>query len=225
MRRHEGEKLGLSRVVKIIAGISIVICAFLTAEVVFFYRILSKSYSPEKTACMVILPEAKERFIEGGRLASAGYAPNFSIIGFDSKKSKVWADKYGFPEAINQIISGKSRSTFEDTLNITKISKEHGFGSILLVTSTYHLPRTSFLLRMLMPEPGIKVNLYGVSSAGVSTLDWKESPTGRKMIFNEMVKFWGGSIELCVYKATGSLISDSTLYLKLKNFVSTWILF
>jgi len=212
-------------VVKIIVGISVVMCVFLTAEVVFFYRILSKNYSSEKAACMVILPEAKGRFIEGGRLARAGYAPNFSIIGFDSKKSKMWADKYGFPKSINQIISGKSRSTFEDALNITRISKEHAFGSILLVTSTYHLPRTSFLVRMLMTEPAIKMNLYGVSSAGASTLNRIGSPAGRKMIFNEMVKFWGSILELGVYKTTGNLISDRTLYLKLKKFIRTWVLF
>ena len=60
---------------------SVVMCVFLAAEVIYFYCILSKSYSPEKSDCMVILPEAKERIIEGGRLAREGYAPNFTIVG------------------------------------------------------------------------------------------------------------------------------------------------
>ena len=211
--------------IKIVVGMLVVMCVFLAAEVIYFYFILSKNYSPEKSGCIFILPEAKERIIEGTRLAREGFAPNFTIIGQDSPKLRAWAEKFGIQGSINQIISGKSRSTFEDTLNIAKITKEHGFGSILIVTSTYHLPRTSFLLRTLIANPSFMVNLYGISSDSVSALDQKQSPSDRKMIFNEMIKFWGSVVELCVYKSTGNLISDIPTYIRIKKFVSSWILF
>lgn len=211
--------------IKIVVGMSVVMCVFLAAEVIYFYFIFSKNYSPEKSDCIVILPEAKERIIEGCRLAREGYAPNFTIVGKDSSKLKVWAEKFGLPGSINQIITGKSRSTFEDALNIKNISTEHGFGSILIVTSTYHLPRTSFLLRTLIANPSIMIKLYGVSRAEVSASDQKKTSADRKMIFHEMIKFWGSIIEMCVYKSTGNLISDIPTYIRIKKFASSWILF
>lgn len=74
------------------------------------------------------------------------------------------------------------------------------------MTSSYHLPRSYFLLRFTLAGSGIEIQLYGVNNPGT---DMKF-----KIVLLEMTKFWGSFFELCYYVITGGVIPDNAILRK-----------
>ena len=130
------------------------------------------------------------------RLANLGYAPYLVISPASENLLITYNKKYELSPGIKQIVEDKASSTFENALYTSKIIESLGFDSVILVTSSYHLPRSYFLLRALLLTSKVDVQPYGVAGAQRNGTNWLDSSVERRKVFNEMVDFWGSLYEL-----------------------------
>jgi len=205
----------------------------------------------EKADLIVVFPSENERIAAGLQLAEKGYAPNFTVAGISKESLKLCLIKYNdLPASVKPLISGRSNTTFEDALTTRQILQKHKFKSVILVTSTYHLPRAYFLLRVMTSGMNVKIDRYGVDKkrrllaasnlkpedAGINVNANAKGPQEvhkeqraktlkRKLIYNEMIKFWTSLVEMAGYTVTGRLLTDSPFCLKTRKFLKTNFLF
>lgn len=193
----------------------------IVGEAVYFYHIISKSNTIEKTDIIVVFAGEPERIKAGYKLASSGYAHLLVISPADTKKLKTYDEKNGLPKDVRHLVEDKARTTFENAVYTKKIISEQKFDSVILVTSLYHMPRSYFLLRMVLAGSNVRVQTYGVDTC----LSSGEAAHHRiaKRLYNEMAKFWASNVELLSYKMRGGLpeqnIRDSGVIKWLKSVV------
>jgi uncharacterized SAM-binding protein YcdF (DUF218 family) len=104
-----------------------------------------------------------ERVVEAVKLYRAGYAPYLLMSGgplawklTDAEWMKKQAEESGVP-AGRILLQDRSRSTLEDGKFSLPIVKQHGFRSIILVTSPQHTRRAGRVFRKMFGREGIKV--------------------------------------------------------------------
>jgi len=76
--------------------------------------------------------------------------------------------------------------------------------SSLLVTLWNHMPRSYFLLKAMTGGSEV-IQPHPIATGSVDLTNWYRHRTGWKMVYNEMVEFWGSLIELARYKVSGEL--------------------
>ena len=173
----------------------------LAAQAVYFYHIQSANPALEKSDIIAILPAAEDRIKAGYELGKLEYAPTLTIVGV-SKAGQMADSRYrGFPSNVRRVFTDKSRSTFEDALNIKNLVNEHDFKSVTLVTSSYHMPRAYLLLKILLSGSGVRVERFGTTkdsakggSKGTHLFG------GGRIVLVEMMKFWGSCFEMLTHK-------------------------
>jgi vancomycin permeability regulator SanA len=92
--------------------------------------------------------------------------------------------KNGVPETIRALPGGKSRSTFEDVYQTAKVIKENQFSSVIVVTSSYHLPRSLFLLKVYLKILGQDVRIQGFA-----VVEAEKSDEKLRQYSNGVIKF------------------------------------
>lgn len=65
--------------------------------------------------------------------------------------------------------------------------RSHGFRSLLLVTSSYHLPRATMELRSVLPD--VELIPYPVAPTSVDLKHWYEDISATKLLLREYMKY------------------------------------
>jgi uncharacterized SAM-binding protein YcdF (DUF218 family) len=222
--------------------LSVLLCILLVVIIVqgaYFLTAGPENTIIEKADLIVVFPAENERVAAGLLLAKEGYAPNFTVAGITKENLRLYLKKYKYlPASVKPLVSPGSNTTFEDALITRQILQEHKFKSVILVTSTYHLPRAYFLLRVLTSDMNVRIHRYGVDKKQRLLTASKLKPEGskevhkeqraktlkQKLLYNEMIKFWTSLGEMTSYTVTGKLLSDSPLCLKTRNFLKANVL-
>jgi uncharacterized SAM-binding protein YcdF (DUF218 family) len=104
--------------------------------------------------------------------------------------------KNGLPKIVNALPGGRCRSTAFDAYQAAKTIKENRFRSAIVVTSSYHLPRSLFLLGVYLKISGQEVRIQGFPA--------KEAQSNKnlKQYGNEVFNFWGSIAEMAWYYFT-----------------------
>lgn len=172
----------------------------------YFDWVLSKVGSLKKADLIVVFWGDEERVKDGFKLARSGYASHFVISPASNSAIKAFEKRYGtFNPGVSLIIEPKARTTFENAVYTKRIALEHGFKSLILVTSFYHMPRANFLLRYMLVGTNTKVLLFPVDHGQLNGNNWFESYEGIKLILHELIKFWASIIEIGIYLVNGDL--------------------
>jgi uncharacterized SAM-binding protein YcdF (DUF218 family) len=171
---------------------------------------------------IVIFPGDKKRISAGYALAKEGYATNLTVINHTSEQLQKMTVNHKDLQKVKMVTSGKGRSTFEDVYNTQQIINRHQYQSIILVTSSYHMPRSLFLLKasLLSSAPKVKVQYYPVKMA----TDLSTSMVMR-LCYNEIAKLWGSTIEMVGYQLTHTLLMKNPKYLEAKKYIKARLLF
>lgn len=178
----------------------------LCLEAVYFYRVIQSEKPLEKADAIVVFDGYRERVEAGYKLSGLGYAPNLVVSPADAYHLKNYNLRYGLPESVNLIREEKARTTFENAYYTGKIIRDNRFDSIILVTSRYHLPRSLFLLKMVLLGQPVRIQIHSPSAGGGSL--WTYSG-GRRLIHREMLRFWGSLCEFVFSKAAGGVLDKS----------------
>ena len=193
------------RIWHIILIILAVLISAILGEVAYFYHILTKDDSLQRADAIIVFAGSSERIESAYRLANSGYARYLVISPASENLLKVYDKKYELSSGIKQIIEDKARTTFENALHTSKIIESLGFDSVILVTSSYHLPRSYFLLRILLFTSKVDVQPYGVAGVQSNGENLLDSSVERRKVFSEMIDFWGSMYQLLADKLFGSI--------------------
>jgi uncharacterized SAM-binding protein YcdF (DUF218 family) len=205
--------------IKVLAGVF-----FLAALVQFgcFVWVTTHKVSLHKADLIVVFPGDQKRIDAGYALVKEGYATDLAVVSYNPAQITSMAKKHQDSTKVKLITGGSGRSTFEDVYNATQIISQHKYHSIILVTSTYHMPRALFLLKTFLLSSGLKVD---VQYSPVKMAADKSASKVMQLCYNEMVKLWGSTIELLRFQLTDTLLMDSPRSFQVKQYVKKRLLF
>ncbi|WP_439528022.1 YdcF family protein [Pannonibacter sp.] len=81
----------------------------------------------------------------------------------------------------------KALNTIGNANETTLWAREHGFSSLMLVTSAYHMPRATMELSAAMPE--LQLVAYPVVAEELQLEDWYLRPQTIRLLLREFVKY------------------------------------
>lgn len=164
---------------------------------------------------IVMLTGGEHRLSEAARLLSEGRARRLLISGANRVATR--QDLYRN--------SGLSQDLFEEKVDIgyaahdtignaeeTKAwASAHGFSRLIIVTSSYHMPRSLVELGRAMPS--IALVPYPVVSRNFRTERWWMHGATARLLFSEYVKFLPSAARFCAARLLGwenSALANST---------------
>jgi uncharacterized SAM-binding protein YcdF (DUF218 family) len=110
----------------------------------------------EETDAIIVLTGGKTRINTGLKLLAEGKSGNLFISGVNEKVGindikRMYSDKPELPECCI-FLGHKAQNTMNNAAESKKWVEEHGFSSIRLVTSDYHIFRSVMEFRDIMPQ-------------------------------------------------------------------------
>lgn len=81
----------------------------------------------------------------------------------------------------------RARNTIGNAIETRRWIADHGFSSIIVVTSNYHMPRTMLELRNAVPE--IEKTTFAVVPSSIDTTAWWRDETAVRLLALEYLKF------------------------------------
>jgi uncharacterized SAM-binding protein YcdF (DUF218 family) len=164
---------------KVLLTLGFLLLPILIAQTGYFCWILFSPNHIEESDVVVVFTGTQDRIKKGYELSNAGYATYLMISWANPVMLKDYDREYGLEKGIEHLVEDKAHTTFENALFTARIIKDRGFKSAILVTSSYHMPRSYFLLRLMLLGSSVKIYRYGLRSE-------KEG-----YLLDEMVRFWG----------------------------------
>lgn len=115
---------------------------------------------------------------------------------------------FSIPAAIQTIIEPQARTTYENAYFCADIIRQNKFGSVVLVTSDYHMPRAYILLRIMTLGQKVKIQRSPLESRASGEGHSIELRGRKRLLYNEMIKFWGSLYELGYHLFTRKFASQ-----------------
>jgi uncharacterized SAM-binding protein YcdF (DUF218 family) len=138
-------------------------------------------------------------------LVDHSYAANLLISPATEHTLKVYEKRFLPSRSYDRVMEDKSRTTLENAVHTGEVIRENRFQSAILVTSWDHMPRSYFFLRTITCGSGIRIQRHPVGTGSLSQTNRYRHRLGWKMVYNEMVQFWGSLIELAQFRISGEL--------------------
>jgi uncharacterized SAM-binding protein YcdF (DUF218 family) len=155
----------------------------------FAYKTFSVKPSVSRADAIVVLTGGRGRIEEGLRLYGEGRAPWLFIIGVDPavRKSELVKGKQGQKKTEGIILEQTSRNTMENAFYARDLIMGKEVGSIILITSRYHMKRASLLFKNLLPKK-VAIHPYPVDSRNLKEKWWNDLGSFR-LLFSEFYKY------------------------------------
>ncbi len=209
-----------------IAILFIISFIFIIIECICFYKVLSERPFLEKADLIAVFMGDAGRAEYGYKLANSGLTKHLTFSPAKSENLRLMENQFGeLDHDISLIIEEKARTTFENVLYLKKIANDKGFKSIILVTSFYHMPRSYLLLRTMLYGSDIKIIPITVPKKEISDDYWFQETNSRKLIANELIKFWGSLFEVGMYVVTKDVPQTSPKEIKIFKILRSKLLF
>jgi uncharacterized SAM-binding protein YcdF (DUF218 family) len=191
---------------KYLAGaVAIALLAFLGGFVVFANSI--SHYAPAgglQADGIVVLTGGEHRLSEAARLLAEGRGTRLLISGVNRATTRHDLHrKSGLsPAMFERVDVGYAAHDTSGNAEETKAwAAAHGFSRLIIVTSSYHMPRSLTEIGRAMPETALIP--YPVVSANFRTERWwMHGATARLLLF-EYVKFLPSAARFCVARLLG----------------------
>lgn len=155
----------------------------------FTYKTFSYRQISKKADAIVVLAGGKGRIEEGIRLFRESRAEYLFLIGVDPsvRKSDLYRSQPGDPPSEKVILEKASRNTLENAIFGRDLIVRHDIRSIILITSRYHLKRSSILFRNSLPKD-IAIYPYPVDSKQLKESWWNHGGSFQ-LLFREFYKY------------------------------------
>lgn len=199
----------MKSIILIIACFLCLVAVIQTGTAVYFAK---RTETLEPADLVVVFPGDSRRIITGIDLVKYGLAPRFMVISTTAPHLQEILTKNGVLENITTLPGGESRSTFEDVYQTIQTIQDNQLRSVILVTSSYHLPRAMFLLRVSLGLSGQNVRIQGFS-----VKDEQGFYKNLVQYPNEAIKLWGSIIEMTGQHVSGQLLLDAPILKKVQR--------
>lgn len=177
-------------ILKAFTTIVLILLLVITALFVdFTYKTFSYGQKEVRADAIVVLAGGKGRVNEGVRLFRAGQADKLYLIGVDPtvRKFDLYRPSAGDPPAERVILEKRSRNTLENALYARDLLAEVHIRSIILITSRYHMKRSTLLFRNALPKD-TAIYPYPVDTVNLKT-DWWSDGGSFQLLFREFYKY------------------------------------
>jgi len=194
---------------KSICSLLIILFVILLFEAVIYYRILSGKKSLYTADAIVIFNEALNRNKEGYRLANEGLAPLLIISPADIVEQKRYDSVYGCTGTWKHLTEDRADTTFQNALLTSRLIQRHQLKKVILVTDSWHMPRSYLLLRILLTGSNVEILPWETEDKFCKGPLMKWSPLEKRLMYNELIKFWGSFYEMGLYFTSDELPEKS----------------
>jgi uncharacterized SAM-binding protein YcdF (DUF218 family) len=174
-------------------------CVFIL-EASYFSYILALKNSDVPSDAILIFTGSEKRIETGYELANLGLAPCIVLSSATDVFRRYCDKQYALKDSVTHIPEDHATNTFENALYTSRIIKAHQFKNIILVTSDYHMPRSLALLRLLA-DKDVRIHIHAVHGAANAAV---VNTILLKLVYNEMVEFWGSLFEYVSYQIAGA---------------------
>jgi uncharacterized SAM-binding protein YcdF (DUF218 family) len=173
------------------AAAGLVIFAFLAGFVTFASTVAHYKASPAARADgIVVLTGGEQRLSEAARLLAEGRGTRLLISGVnrivsrDDLKRKSGLKEPLFDCCVDIDYAHDTSGNAEET---KAWARKKGFSRLIIVTSSYHMPRSLTELARAMPDTVLEP--YPVTSRNFHTERWWLHPGSARLLLSEYVKF------------------------------------
>ncbi|MCF8053437.1 MAG: YdcF family protein, partial [Desulfobacterales bacterium] len=153
---------------------------------------------------IVVFRGTQKRVEIGYALAASGMAPKLILTPATDAVRNRYDRRFGLPAGVKHLKEPAARTTFENAYYTAQVIRAGNLRSVTLVTSNYHMPRSLLLLRLFLAGKGVSVAGHKVSGVkeGARPPDGYRA-TFAKLVYNEMLKFWGSLAEYIAWQISG----------------------
>ncbi|MEW6254323.1 MAG: YdcF family protein [Pseudomonadota bacterium] len=182
------------RVVGVVAagGMLVAGLAFLAGFALFTARIASREpVAPKRADGIVVLTGGASRVADGVQLLATGHGQRLLISGVNRTTSAEELRRtLPSGEALLDCcvdLGRKALNTWGNAIEVAEWTRSRRFRSLVVVTSTWHMPRAIFELGRMMPE--VELISYPVVTDRMQDAHWWSEPQTAKLLFKEYVKY------------------------------------
>ncbi|WP_240540032.1 YdcF family protein [Salinarimonas soli] len=153
-----------------------------------------------RTDAIVALTGGAERIGNAIDLLAQGYARRLLISGVNERTSRAEIARLNpgqrvlFDCCVD--LDYRARNTIGNAIETRRWLHEHGFRSVIVVTSNYHMPRT--MLELDNALPGLVKVPYAVISDTGDPTGWWRNPAVARLLASEYVKYLAVRLRLLV---------------------------
>ena len=158
---------------------------------VFVYSLDRVEQRPEtRTDGIVALTGGSERIGDAIDLLAQGYASRLLITGVNERTSRAAIARLNpgqrrlFDCCVD--LDYRARNTIGNAIETRRWTESHRFRSIIVVTSTYHMPRT--LVELDHAMPGVRIVPYAVVTETADPDEWWHNPATARILLSEYLK-------------------------------------
>ncbi len=139
---------------------------------------------------IVVLTGGSGRVDAGLELLRDGHGNILVISGVarDATLDTIFVSGLGELESYSIVLDKRSKSTYENAMELRRIIHKNEFESILLVTSTYHMQRAAYILYNVLPWH-VEIGTYSVPSPNFNPRAWWQG-RGPVIILSEFFKYY-----------------------------------
>lgn len=177
----------------IIKGIMFLLLLFLLAVTVLFvdfaYKTFSVRQSNAKTDAIVVLTGGRGRVDEGIKLYRENRATWLFLMGVDPlvRKSELFREHQGKRGGEGVFLDKVSRNTLENALQAREFIVRKKVGSIILITSRYHMKRAILIFQNVLPK-NVVIYPFPVDSKNLKEEWWSHGGSFR-LLMGEFYKY------------------------------------
>ena len=178
----------------ILAGLALAAFAGLAAILGFLVFIYSLERSERPPAAradgIVALTGGSQRIGDAIDLLAQGYAKRLLISGVNERTSRLEIERLNpgqrqlFDCCVD--LDYRARNTIGNAIETRRWAERNGFGSVIIVTSAYHMPRTMVELNHALP--GLRKVPYAVVTPTLDPDSWWYSPSTARVLASEYAK-------------------------------------
>lgn len=194
-RQTSGERRGRRlRVAALTAGgiLGVAGLAFLAGFAAFTARISSHEPQALRPADgIVVLTGGASRVADGVQLLASGHGKRMLISGVNRTTSTEELRRT-LPTGDSLLdccvdLGRKALNTWGNAIEVAEWTRSRHFRSLVVVTSTWHMPRALFELGRMLPD--VELISYPVVTDRMQDAHWWSEPQTAKLLFKEYVKY------------------------------------
>ena len=197
-----------------------VLAAALLLGFIAFANIIDKSEVRlvEKADAIVVLTGGQNRILEAVKLLAKGRANRMLISGVNKQTSKGTLSRLTpkYERLFNCCVDVgyRARDTIGNAHEIALWARRKKFSSLIVVTASYHMPRSIAELKRVAPE--VRLISYPVVTNNFRIGSWWSHPRTARLLFTEYAKYLGTIGRLAYGRISGknghpsSAIADSS---------------
>lgn len=197
----------------------------LLLEATYFYSVITAEQIIEPADVVVVFHGAADRIKKGYRLVNEGIAPYLMVSPATRDTRNKYDKKYTRVGNWQHLVENRAGTTFQNALLTSRLIRAHHLKTVILVTDSWHMPRSYFLLKMMLIGSKVHISMCSADPGFLPESPGRWSARQCKLVYNETVEFWGSMTEFIDHFFRGKLPEKNLKANGVVNYLRSALLF